>query len=142
MTYTIKQFAAMFNTTEHTIRYYTDIQLLPCQRDGQNHRTFDENAVHWMQAITYLKRCGTPLKDIQEYCRLCRLEETDENLKARYQIILRQHNAAHKKAAEAQAAAAFIDEKVKHYQDILSRRIPDDTNPEQWAEGCGNPSGT
>lgn len=135
MTYTIKQFASMFNTTEHTIRYYTDIQLLPCQRDSQNHRIFDDDAVHWMQAITYLKRCGTPLKDIQEYCRLCRLEETQENVKARYQIILRQRDAAHKKAAEAQAAAAFIDKKVKHYQEILSCRIPDDMNPEQWKNG-------
>ncbi|MCD8006624.1 MAG: MerR family transcriptional regulator, partial [Oscillospiraceae bacterium] len=24
----------MFHTTEHTIRYYTDINLLPCHRDG------------------------------------------------------------------------------------------------------------
>lgn len=132
MTYTIKQFARLFGTTEHTLRYYTNIQLLPCRRDSQNHRIFDDTAVNWMQAITYLKQCGTPLKDIQEYCRLCRLEETEENLNARYQIILRQRDAAHKKAAEAQATAAFIDQKVKHYEDILSRRIPDDTNPKQW----------
>lgn len=88
-----------------------------------------------MQAITYLKQCGMPLKDIQEYCRLCRLEETEEHLKARYRIILRQRDAARKKAEEAQAAAAFIDHKVKHYEDILSHRIPDDTNPGQWADG-------
>lgn len=132
MTYTIKQFASLFNTTEHTLRYYTDIQLLPCQRDSLNRRIFDDTSVNWMQAITYLKRCGTPLKDIQEYCRLCHLEETEENLNARYQIILRQRNAAHKKAEEAQATAAFIDQKVKHYEDILSRRISDDTNPRQW----------
>ena len=29
MTYTVKEFADMFHTTEHTIRYYTDINLLP-----------------------------------------------------------------------------------------------------------------
>ncbi len=125
MTYTIKQFADMFDTTEHTIRYYTDIQLLPCQRDSQNRRIFDENAVHWMQTISCLKQCGTPLKDIQEYCRLCQLEETEENLYARYQIILRQRSAAYKKAAEAQATVAFIDKKVKHYEEIFSHRLPD-----------------
>ena len=40
MIYTLKQFAEMFHTTEHTIRYYTDINLLPCQRDKRNRRHF------------------------------------------------------------------------------------------------------
>ena len=83
MEYTLKQFAGMFHTTEHTIRYYTDIHLLPCRRDKSNHRVFDEESVNWMRGITYLKRCGASLKDIQEYCRLCRLEESEENLLAR-----------------------------------------------------------
>lgn len=34
--YTLKQFAAMFHATQHTIRYYTDIGLLPCGRDRAN----------------------------------------------------------------------------------------------------------
>lgn len=132
MYYTIKQFAKKTNTTEHTIRYYTDIHLLPCQRDGRNRRIFDEESVNWMQGITCLKKCGAPLKEIKEYCRLCRLEGTKENLRARYQIILDQREKAHKKAAEANATAAFMDQKVKHYEDILSGLIPDDTNPGAW----------
>ena len=51
MIYTLKQFAEMFNTTEHTIRYYTDINLLPCQRDKGNRRIFNEESVNWMQGI-------------------------------------------------------------------------------------------
>lgn len=129
MKYTIRQFAEMFHTTEHTVRYYTDIDLLPCRRDESNRRIFDEESAGWMQGITYLKRCGTPIKDIKEYFRLCSLEESDENLKARYQIILRQCERAHRQAEEAQATAAFMDQKVKHYEDILAGRIPDDTNP-------------
>lgn len=58
MYYTIKQFAEMFHITEHTVRYYTDIELLPCKRDSANHRIFDEESVNWMQGITCLKRCG------------------------------------------------------------------------------------
>lgn len=132
MPYTIKQFAQMFHTTEHTIRYYTDIGLLPCGRDEQNHRIFHEDSVNWMQGISCLKRCGASIKDIQEYCRLCRLEESEENLLARYQIIVRQREEAHKKAEEAKATAAFMDRKLKHYEEILAGRIPDDTNPNSW----------
>lgn len=134
MTYTIRQFAQMFHTTEHTIRYYTDINLLPCQRDSGNHRIFDESAVNWMRGITYLKRCGTPIKDIKRYFDLCRLEESEENLLERYRIILKQREQAYKKAAEAKAAAEYMDNKVKHYEEILAGHIPDDTNPGAWSK--------
>lgn len=132
MYYTIKQFAEMFHTTEHTVRYYTDIQLLPCQRDSANHRIFDEESVNWMQGIICLKRCGASLEDIKAYCYLCRQEESEENLKSRYQIILRQREQVHKKAEEARAAAELMDKKVEHYRKILEGIIPDDTNPGSW----------
>ena len=80
MTYTIKEFAQRFAVTEHTVRYYTDIGLLPCRRDGGNRRVFDEESVNWMQGIQCLKGCGASIEDIQTYRRLCLLEESEENL--------------------------------------------------------------
>lgn len=134
MIYSLKQFAEMFNTTEHTIRYYTDINLLPCQRDKGNRRIFNEESVNWMQGIACLKGCGASIEDIKEYCDLCRLPESRETLYARYQIILRQREQAYKRIEEAKATAAYMDEKVQHYEQILSGRIPDDSNPEHWTE--------
>lgn len=135
MIYTLKQFAEMFQVTEHTIRYYTDIHLLPCQRDSGNRRIFNEESINWMQGISCLKGCGASIEDIKEYCELCRLPESGETLYARYQIILRQRGQAYKRIEEAKAAAAYMDEKVKHYQQILSGAIPDDSNPEHWTDG-------
>ena len=129
MQYTMRQFAEMFRTTEHTLRYYTDIGLLPCQRDGANRRIFNDASANWMQGIMHLKKCGASIQAIQEHCRLCQLEESEENLKARYQIILQQQEQAHKRAAEAKAAAEYMDHKVKHYEDILAGLAPDDMNP-------------
>ncbi len=134
MVYTLKQFAAMFHTTEHTVRYYTDIHLLPCQRDKGNRRIFNEESVNWMQGIACLKGCGASIEDIKEYCDLCRLPESRETLYARYQIILRQREQAYKRIEEAKATAAYMDEKVQHYEQILSGLIPDDSNPEHWTE--------
>ena len=134
MIYTLKQFARMFNTTEHTIRYYTDIGLLPCQRDRGNRRVFNEESVNWMQGITCLKGCGASIEDIKEYCDLCRQPESRETLCARYQIILRQREQAYKRIEEAKATAAYMDEKVQHYQQILSGLIPDDSNPQNWTD--------
>ena len=135
MDYTMKQFAEMFQTTEHTLRYYTDIGLLPCKRDSGNRRVFDDASANWMQGITYLKKCGASLQDIKEYCRLCQLEESEENLRARYQIIKKQQEQAHRRAAEAKAAADYIDYKVQHYEDILAGLAPDDMNPGSWGQG-------
>lgn len=132
MYYTIKQFAKMFHVSEHTVRYYTDIDLLPCRRDGQNRRIFDEESASWMQGISCLKKCGASLKDIREYCRLCQSEDSPENLNARYQIILRQRTQARQKAEEAKATAEYMDRKVQHYEDILAGLLPDDTNPGNW----------
>lgn len=50
MDYTIKQMAEMFDVTEHTLRFYTDEGLLPCERDGGNRRVFNDESVNWMQA--------------------------------------------------------------------------------------------
>lgn len=132
MKYTMKQMAAMFDVTEHTLRYYTDLGLLPCERDSGNRRMFNEEAVNWMQGIQCLKGCGASIENIKEYCRLCLLEESQENLQARYAIILKQRNEAYKRVEEAKTTAKYMDDKVAHYEAILAGLAPDDTNPKNW----------
>ena len=132
MYYTIKQMAEMFGVTEHTLRFYTDKGLLPCARDSGNRRVFDEESVNWMQGIQCLKGCGASLEDIQAYCRLCLVEGSEENLRARYAIIRKQREAAHQRVEEAKATAKYMDDKAAHYEDILAGLVPDDTNPKNW----------
>lgn len=134
MIYTVQQFAKMFGVTEHTVRYYTDIGILPCLRDEGNRRVFNEESLNWMQGITCLKGCGASIDDIKEYCRLCCLPESEENMRARYKIMLSQREQAYKRIEEAKAVAKYMDDKVKHYEDILAGLTPDDTNPRLWTE--------
>lgn len=132
MKYTIKQMAEMFDVTEHTLRYYTDLGLLPCERDSGNRRVFNEESVNWMQDIKCLKGCGASIEDIKEYCRLCLLEESQENLQARYAIILKQRATAYKRVEDAKATAKYMDDKAAHYEAILAGLAPDDINPKNW----------
>jgi len=124
----------MFDVTEHTLRFYTDKGLLLCERDGGNRRVFNEESVNWMQGIKCLKGCGASIEDIQEYCRLCLLEESEENLRARYAIILKQRDEAYKRLEEAKATTKYMDEKVAHYEAILAGQAPDDMNPKKWTD--------
>ena len=119
---TIKPMAQMFGVTEHTLRFYTGKGLLPCARDGGNRRVFDEESVNWMQGIQCLKGCGASIEDIQTYRRLCLPEESEENLRARYAIILKQRE-------EAKATVKYMEDKSAHYEVILAGLSPDDTNP-------------
>lgn len=134
MYYTIKQMADMFDVSEHTLRYYTDLGMLPCERDSRNRRVFTEESVNWMQGIKCLKGCGASIEDIKEYCRLCLLEDSEENLRARYEIILKQRAEIYRRIKEAQDAAKYMDAKVAHYEAILAGLAPDDTNPKLWTE--------
>ena len=128
MYYTIRQMAELFGVTEHTLRFYTDKGLLPCTRDGGNRRVFNEESVNRMQGIQCLKGCGASLEDIQTYCRLCLLEESEENLRTRYAII-------RKRREEAKATVKYMEDKAAHYEAILAGLAPDDTNPKNWTAG-------
>ena len=85
-----------------------------------------------MQDIRCLKGCGASIEDIQAYCRLCLLEGSEENLRARYAIILKQRKEAYRRLEEARATVQYMDDKAAHYEAILSSLAPDDTNPKHW----------
>ena len=106
--------------------------MLPCTRDSGNRRVFDEESVNWMQGIMCLKGCGASIEDIREYCRLCLMEESEENLRARYAILRKQREEAYKHVEEAKATARYMDDKVAHCEAILAGLAPDDTNPKNW----------
>lgn len=125
MTYTVKELARKMGTTQHTIRFYTDQGLLPCRRDKNNRRVFDEDSVGWLNGLMCLRRCGISIEDIRLYCNLC--QEGDAQLGARYEFMLKQRELAYKRLEEAREAADYMEKKVRHYEDILARRIPDDT---------------
>ena len=78
-----------------------------------------------MQGIQCLKGCGASIEDIQEYCRLCLLEESEENLRTRYAIIRKQRE-------EAKATVKYMEDKAAHYEAILAGLESDDTNPKNW----------
>ncbi len=132
MRYSIKQAAEMLGMTEHTIRYYTDMELFPCERDSGNRRVLDDEAMNWLTGIRCLRACGMPLEAIKEYCDLCL--QGDSTIHARYQILLRQKELAKARLEEAQQVVEYMEGKAAHYKEIVDKQIPDDTNPNTWGD--------
>ena len=77
MKYTVKQLADKMEISEHTLRYYTDMGLLPCGRDKNNRRVFDQESVNWVEGIKCLRSCGMSIEAIKEYSDLCMEKETE-----------------------------------------------------------------
>ena len=128
MTYTVKEIADKMGMTEHTIRFYTDKGLLPCSRDKNNRRVFDDESINWLKGIQCLRSCGVSIEDIKVYSDLC-LSDSPDALQKRYQFMKEQRELAHQRLQEAQELAAYMDAKVQHYEDVLAGLILDDTNP-------------
>ena len=129
MNYTVKQIANLSGMSEHTIRYYTDQGLLPCERDAANRRIFNEESLNWIHTINCLKGCGMSIEAIRHYCELCMLEETEDTLNERYQMILDYKKLAYEKLEEAKNLVAYMERKTTYYEDVIAGKCPDMTNP-------------
>lgn len=128
MEYTVKQIAKLMNMSEHTVRFYTDKELLPCKRDKNNHRIFDDESINWLKGIQCLRNCGVSIEDIKVYSDLCLSDDSDA-LQARYEFMLKQQALALERLKEAEDLVNYMNHKVKHYEDILAGNAEDDTNP-------------
>lgn len=49
-------------------------------------------------------------------------------------IFLNLKEIAYSQLEEAKGRVNFLENKVKHYEDIVSEKIADDTNPKKWSE--------
>lgn len=127
MNYTVKQVAKLMNMSEHTIRYYTDLNLLPVKRDKLNNRIFDEESLNWLMGIKCLKGCNMSIKNIKHYGDLCL--NGNETLLERREIMFQQLEIAKQKLKDAQEVFDYVTKKVSHYDDIISGKAVDDTNP-------------
>lgn len=129
--FTVKEIAGRMGVSEHTIRFYTDRELIPgVIRDKNNNRLFDEDAVNWLMAIRCLKDSGMSLDAIKEYVDLCL--EGDSTIEVRYQIILRQRELARIQVEEAKNRLAYMDQKVENYRRTMEQHMPDTMNPAKW----------
>lgn len=133
MNYTVKQISEIMGMSEHTIRYYTDLNLLPVKRDSANRRIFDEESINWLMGIKCLKGCGMSIEDIKKYGDLCLIG--DETLIERREIMKKQLEIAKRNLENAKVILEYVKKKVAHYDDVIAGKIADDTNPNNGPVG-------
>lgn len=130
--YTVKEIAEYLDMTEHTVRYYTDMGLVPSlKRDKNGNRLFDEDSKNWLIGIKNLRGSGMSIKAIKEYVNLCL--EGDSTIEVRYAIILEQKKKLEEQLKEMNQRYQYMEQKANMYLDIMNHGIPDKTNPATWS---------
>lgn len=130
--YTVKEIAKCLNMTEHTVRYYTDMGLVPTlKRDKNGNRIFDEQSKNWLIGIKNLRGSGMSIKAIKDYVDLCL--QGDSTIEERYKIIIEQKKKLEEQLKEMNERYQYIEYKANLYLDIMNHNIPDRSNPGTWS---------
>ncbi|MGQ5710010.1 MerR family transcriptional regulator [Lactobacillus sp. PSON] len=112
--YTVKEISKKFGLTPYTVRYYTDLGLIPTvKRDKNNNRLFDKDSFEWFVTIIHLKKCGMTISDIKKYVDLC--QEGNSTLQERYDYLKKYKNYADEQLKDAKVQAEFMKNKLATY---------------------------
>lgn len=130
--YTVKEVAERLEMNPHTVRFYSDNDLIPgVKRNKNNVRIFDEDSTAWLLGVKYLRDCGMSLESIKSYIEMCLVG--NETLPERMEIVQQQKDNIEKQLMELQNCVKYLDNKLVLYNKLLAGEISVDvTNPNQW----------
>lgn len=127
MMYSMKEACIEANMTYETLKFYCNQGLIPgVRRDRNNYRVFDENAVAWIKSLTCLKNCDLSIAEMKEYLALCL--EGPSSIPTRQQMLEEKRAALEEKKRQVQEALDYIDWKQGFYRNVLSGKIPYQSN--------------
>ncbi|WMT40927.1 MerR family transcriptional regulator [Paenibacillus sp. D2_2] len=114
MSYSVKEVAEMFRISPHTVRYYTDQELIPgVTRDHNGRRMFDDASLGWLRTIIAFRTAGMSIDMIRHYLDL--YNQGEETIPARYQLLVQQQQLTMQKIDDLTHQLEVINEKVQSY---------------------------
>lgn len=130
--YTVKQVAEKLDMNPHTVRFYTDKNLIPNLKRGENNvRMFDEDAINWLTGVKALRECGMSIIAIKNYVDLCLIGQ--DAIPERIEIVREQKEIVNKELEKMQRCSNYLNEKLDFYERLEKGEEPfDKTNPAEW----------
>ena len=111
MEYTSGQFAKLMGMSLDTVRYYEKEGLILPGRKENNHRTYTDGDIGWMQFIKRLKETGMPIKEIRKYARL--RSEGAATMGERMRMLARHRHDLDEKIRQLKKHREKLDEKIE-----------------------------
>lgn len=114
---TISEVSKKYDITEHTIRYYEKIGLLPSvPRNKSGIRDFDSNSCKWLEFIKCMRSAGMQIDVLLEYMEL--FKKGSETVTLRKELLLDQRNKLIKKRDDINNTIEKLDYKISLYNEI------------------------
>jgi DNA-binding transcriptional MerR regulator len=112
--YTISEVEARTGLTQHTLRWYERIGLMPhVDRSHTGQRRFTERDLSWLAFVGKLRLTGMPVADMVRYAELVR--EGDHTHAERQALLEATRRDVVNRIAELQDTLAVLDLKINHY---------------------------
>jgi DNA-binding transcriptional MerR regulator len=111
----ISQAAKITGLTEHTLRYYERVGLLPyVYRSPSGNRIYSEKDYECITVINCLKNTGMQIKDIKRFMDWCIMG--DSTLEERLNMFKEQKKKAEQQLADLKKHMEKIEYKIGYYE--------------------------
>ncbi|KRN96689.1 hypothetical protein IV55_GL001221 [Furfurilactobacillus siliginis] len=118
----IGEVAAMTGLSVRTIRFYERKGVVkPSARDANQHRLYDDETIHWLSLVGYLRQTGMSVKALADYYEL--IQQGPATLNARIDLLQAQRERVVERMAAQKEQLWQIDHKLAHYQDDLTKYV-------------------
>lgn len=118
----IGQLATATGLSIRTIRFYeTKKNALPTARDPQGNRLYDDEVVHWVKFVAYLRQTGMSLADLAHYRQL--VDQGVSTLPTRIELLKQQRAKVVQQIAAKHVQLQQIDHKLSPYQSDAERYL-------------------
>ncbi|MFG2980106.1 MerR family transcriptional regulator [Streptomyces sp. NPDC048258] len=112
--YTISEVEARTGLTQHTLRWYERIGLMPhVDRSHSGQRRFSDEDLHWLAFVGKLRATGMSVADMVRYAELVR--EGEHTVDERRELLERTRRDVRARLSELTDALAVLDYKIDLY---------------------------
>ncbi|MCB5180922.1 MerR family transcriptional regulator [Streptomyces antimicrobicus] len=112
--YTISEVEARTGLSQHTLRWYERIGLMPhVDRSHSGQRRFSDADLHWLAFVGKLRATGMSVADMVRYAELVR--EGAHTFAERRELLERTRRDVAARIAELTDALGVLDHKIAHY---------------------------
>lgn len=116
--YTVKEVAELLNINPHTVRYYTNLNLIPnMKRDKNSVRMFNDVHIEYLKGIIYMRNCGMSISSIREYFELS--QKGIETIPEQYQLILEQKKKLDEQIGKLIESQKYMEKKLEMYSKFM-----------------------
>ena len=117
-TWTVGEAAEKCGLSQHTLRWYERIGLLPAiERGSDGRRRYRDSDLDWLSLLTKLRATGMPVRDMQRYAELVR---SGAGHAERLDLLIKHREEVRRALAAQRETLKLLDAKIDTYECLVA----------------------